>query len=166
MYDNEQDVLQKLGIPSWRHLSKDKFMDFIAVMPEMSNEVRLKIIEQIPQFAKLCTEGLDAAKEAILKIVDKNEVTTAAIINLIDLIRENIAQGLNREGISFEERKFLIEKLMELAKMYNGMDARSKKFFETIYGKLITGITIFLGTIVVLVGGKVLLSSKEDADKS
>lgn len=166
MYDNEQLVLQKLGIPDWRHLSKDKFMDFIAVMPEMSNEVRLKIIEQIPQFAQLCTEGLGTAKEAFLKIVDKNTETTAAIISRIDLIRENIAQGLNREDTSFEERKFLYEQLMELAKIYNELDARNKKFFDTIYGKLLTGVAIVLATMGVLVGGKFLISTDEDAEKS
>ena len=57
-YNDEQSVMQDLGISSWRNLSKDKFMNFVAAMPDMTDEVRLKIIEQLHQFTQLCKEWL------------------------------------------------------------------------------------------------------------
>lgn len=166
MDSNEQHLLKKLGIPDWRYLSKDKFMKIIAVMPEMSNDIRRKIIEQIPQFTHFFSEGLDTAKESFLKVVDKNQETTAEIISRIDLIRENIAQGLNREDVSSEERKFTIEKLMEIAKVYDGLDARNKKFFENNFKKLLKVVALMVGAVIVIAGGKILISLEEDSDKS
>ena len=34
-YNNEADILKALGMGSWRNLSKDKFVQFLAMMPEM-----------------------------------------------------------------------------------------------------------------------------------
>ena len=164
MFNDEQSVMQKLGISSWRNLSKDKFMNFVSMMPEMSDEVRIKIIEQLPQFAKLCTEGLDTAKEAFTKVLDKNDKTTTALVNEIGLIRDSIAKELDKDDLSSEDRRFIIEQLMEIAKMYNNMDERNKKFFDTTFGKLLMGIGALVGAVIVFVGGKYLLSSSDNSE--
>lgn len=164
LYDNEQLVMRKLGISSWKDLSKDKFMAFISIMPEMSDEVRKKIIEQLPQFVQLCSEGLGVAKDAFHKIIDKDEKITEVLIAKIDRIYESISQELGKSELSFEQRKFIIEQLMILANIYNEMDERNKKFFDTIYGKLLTGLGIIVGLVVAFAGGESLHSSKKEED--
>jgi len=160
--DNEKKVLKKLGIETWRNLSKEKFMGFVAIMPEVSDKVRMKIIEQVPQFTKLCGEGLNTAKEAFQKVLDKNEKTTAVLIEKIDGIRESISNEQSRDGLSVEERRHNTEQLMEIAQIYNKMDERNKKFFETIFGKLLIAIGLFLGLAIVFVGGTMAMSDNED----
>lgn len=161
-YNDEQSVMQDLGISSWRNLSKDKFMNFVAAMPDMTDEVRLKIIEQLPQFTQLCKEWLDTAKETYQTVLDKNEQATTALIDKIDAIRDCISKELDKDNLSSDERKFIIEQLMEIAKMYNEMDERSKKFFDTVFGKVLIGLGSVLGAVIVFAGGKFLLSSNDD----
>ena len=46
---------------------------------------------------------------------------------------------------------------MEIAKIYNQMDERSKKFFDTVFGKILIGLGTVLSAVIVFVGGKFLL---------
>ena len=43
---SESQVLEKLDIPDFRHLSKDKIMTFFSMLPSMDPEVAKKAIEQ------------------------------------------------------------------------------------------------------------------------
>ena len=94
--------------------------------------------------------------------MDKNDQATTALIEKIDAIRDCILKELDKDNLSSDERKFIIEQLMEIAKMYNEMDERSKKFFDTVFGKVLIGLGSVLGAVIVFVGGKFLLSSNDD----
>ena len=47
---NEQKVLNKLGIEDFRHLSKEKVVEFISMIPNMEPEVAKAAIAQFPEF--------------------------------------------------------------------------------------------------------------------
>ena len=46
----EEQVKAAIGISDWRHLSKDKLMNFVSVLPNVDSEVAIRIIEQFPEF--------------------------------------------------------------------------------------------------------------------
>lgn len=48
---NEQKVLDKLGIDDFRHLSKEKVIEFVSLVPNMEPEVAKAAIEQFPEFS-------------------------------------------------------------------------------------------------------------------
>ena len=52
----EQQVLQALNIPDFRHLSKDKVISFASMLTDMEPEVAMKALEQFPEFAKTILE--------------------------------------------------------------------------------------------------------------
>lgn len=54
----EKQVLKKLGIPDFRHLSKEKVMKFATMLPHMDPEVAKKALEQFPEFSKTTKEML------------------------------------------------------------------------------------------------------------
>ena len=47
---SEQQVLQRLGIQDFRHMTKDKIMRFATMLPYMDPEVAKKALEQFPAF--------------------------------------------------------------------------------------------------------------------
>ena len=47
----EQQVLKKLDIPDFRHLTKEKVIAFATMVPKMNPEVAKKALEQFPNFA-------------------------------------------------------------------------------------------------------------------
>lgn len=48
----EKQVLKKLGIPDFRHLSKEKMIKLATMLPHMDPEVAKKALEQFPELAK------------------------------------------------------------------------------------------------------------------
>lgn len=56
----EQQVLKKLDIPDFRHLTKEKVIAFATMVPKMNPEVAKKALEQFPNFA---STSLDVLKE-------------------------------------------------------------------------------------------------------
>lgn len=47
----EQQVLKKLDIPDFRHLTKEKVIAFATMVPKMNPEVAKEALEQFPNFA-------------------------------------------------------------------------------------------------------------------
>ncbi len=161
MYNSESSLMETLGITSWRNLSKEKFIEFVSMMPDMSDEVRMKVIEQIPQFTQLCRAYIDSTAAAYNNMLEKNDRTTSALIEKIDNISDALKTELNKGDIPFENKKYIIDQLMEIAKIYDSMDERSKKFFDTTFGKVLIGFGSALGAVIMFVGGKYLFSSKK-----
>lgn len=56
----ERQVLKKLDIPDFRHLTKNKVIAFATMVPRMDPEVAKKALEQFPNFA---STSLDVLKE-------------------------------------------------------------------------------------------------------
>ncbi|WKK71889.1 hypothetical protein Q0F99_01690 [Rathayibacter oskolensis] len=56
--DDEQQLKQRLGIDSWRNVSRDSFIDFATVLPSVSEELGRRILEQFPDFKALVLDSL------------------------------------------------------------------------------------------------------------
>ena len=54
----EQQVLKKLDIPDFRHLTKEKVIAFATMVPKMNPEVAKKALEQFPNFASTSLDVL------------------------------------------------------------------------------------------------------------
>ena len=52
-------VKQYLNITDFRHLSKDKLIEFVSAIPEMDKDVAIRIIEQFPEFTRCATSLVD-----------------------------------------------------------------------------------------------------------
>ena len=58
----EQQVLDMLQIPDFRHLSKDKVIEFASMLPHMDPEIARKALEQFPNFASTTLSVMDDYK--------------------------------------------------------------------------------------------------------
>lgn len=68
----EKQVLKKLNIPDFRHLSKDKIMTFFSMLPNMDSEVAKKAIEQFPTYASTVKEIVSEYKGFLEKAFADN----------------------------------------------------------------------------------------------
>lgn len=144
----EQKVLKKLGIPDFRHMTKDKIIQFATCLPKMDPEVAKKALEQFPEFAKSATEIVSYYKDVVEKSFDENNTSLfsfyASCDAIIDCLREQLKDG----ELSFEEKNIIIDKMIELAKMKADKDTENKKFIADIVGKV--GLSI--GAALLAVG--------------
>lgn len=158
-YKTVSQVQKALDIKDWRNLSKDKVVKFAAMMPDIDNEVRIKIIEKFPDFSKLVVQVLGDMKETMSETMDHNSNDYHMALNIISDSQKIISNQLDRDDISEELRIKLLDYLMELTKLIPAMDKENKKFFDNINKDTLKGVGLGLLAGFLAIGGKVLIDS-------
>ncbi|MFI6892875.1 hypothetical protein ACIBM4_02000 [Streptomyces sp. NPDC050256] len=165
-YKNETEIMRELGIDSWRHLSKDKMIRFAAMMPNMDTEVALKIVEQFPAFKEFAKDAVDTMEKAYEATLSVNKQSQEHVHQAFREIRQILREELNKENLSQEERRYIIQGIQETGRMHLQTDATNKQFLDGLFKKVVIGVGSALALGVVFVGGKMMAQSNEDPDDS
>lgn len=138
----EQKVLKKLGIDDFRHLTKDKVITMASLLDKMDPEVAKKALEQFPEFAKTAKEMLTEYKDTLDKGLENNKESVESYYNVCNSIIISLQKLLEDERLSFDERKYIIDKMLEVSKMMGEKDTENKKFILACIavGAVATGI--------------------------
>ena len=150
-YLTEQKVLRKLGIPDFRHLTKDKVIKMAAMLDKMDPEVAKKALEQFPEFASTAKEILVQYKDTLDKSLVQNHDSVQKYYDTCNSIIESLKNQLDTENQSFEERKYIIDQMLCIANMMKEKDSDNKKFLFTMaMGALATAgaVVLALGTVL------------------
>ena len=163
----EQKVLKKLGIPDFRHMTKDKIVAFATMLPKMDPEVAKKALEQFPEFAKTATEIVSYYKELVEKGFDYNDASVKSFYLTSDSIIETLNEQLKDGNLSFQEKQIIIDKMIELVKMKADKDTENKQFIVDALkgaGLFALGVVASIATVLGLQTqmGKVETSDDED----
>lgn len=158
---SEQEVLQQLGIPDFRHMSKDKVMAFASMLNSMEPEVAKKAIEQFPQFAKMSLEALEDYRHVMEQALEQNSVNTKQCYDIYNDIISALRSCVSQENISFEEKKYFIEQMKEIAQMASKKDSENKTFLWKILGIAATLCLVVVAGAGALIGGKFSLNLPE-----
>lgn len=149
----EQQVLQQLDIPDFRHMTKDKVMAFASMLNSMEPEVAKKAIEQFPQFTKMALEALEDYKHVLDQALDQNSATSKQCYDIYNSILSTLRSLVSQENIPFEEKKFYVEQMNEIAQMASAKDTENKSFIWKILGAAATVCLIALAIGGTLLGG-------------
>ena len=85
---NEKQVLKKLEIDDFRHITKDKIIKMASILDGMEPEVAKKALEQFPEFSNTAKEILFNYKE----ILDKAIISNDESILSLDIYKTHIRQ--------------------------------------------------------------------------
>lgn len=124
----EREVLQQLNIPDFRHITKNKVMTFASMLQNMEPEVAKKALDQFPEFAKMTLEVLKDYKGIMEKTLDENSASSKQCYDIYNEVMDALKSCLAKEDLPFEEKKYYIEKMMEIAKMAESKDTENKGF--------------------------------------
>lgn len=161
-FENEGELLKELGMESWRNLSKEKMIRFAAMMPDMDKEVALKIIQQLPEFTKFALEALNVMEKEHANTLSSNKDSQENVHKAYQDIRDILKGELKHENISSEEKKYILELIMETGKKEAEKDSENKQFLGGLFQSAAVGVGAVLLSAVVFVGGKFLLQNGKD----
>lgn len=150
----EQKVLQRLNIDDFRHLTKDKVIMMASMLDKMDPEVAKKAIEQFPEFAKTMTEILSEQKKALGDVVEANERSVKSVYDSADDIISSLQDELKKDDLSFDEKKYIIQTMMELQNMKQQKDSENKRFLAVIAACATVAVGIATVGLQVALGGK------------
>ena len=124
----EVEVLKQLNIPDFRHITKDKVMSFASMLQNMRPEVAKKALEQFPGFAKIAYDVMKDYKGVMEKTLDESSASSKQCFEIYSEVTDALKNCLSKEDISFEEKKYYIDKMMEIAQMAESKDSENKGF--------------------------------------
>lgn len=110
----EQQVLETLDIPDFRHLSKDKIITFFSMIPSMNSKVAQKAIEQFPFYANVVKEVVVDFMGVVNIALIESSKDNQAYYEACNVILTTLSRQLEIDHLSSDERKYIIDKLLEI----------------------------------------------------
>lgn len=151
---SEQETKEMLGIDDFRQMTKEKTIVLASKLSDMQPEVAMKALEQFPDFSKTIIELATEYKASIDKGLEGNSESMKAYSNMLQTIIDTCKANSEKDNISFEEKKYYLDKMFEAAELQKQKDSENKEFIGKVL-QLAALSTIVLGSIaLVALGGK------------
>lgn len=163
---DEAKALKKLGIPDFRHMTKNKVVEFASMLPKMDPEVAKAVLQQFPNFKELASGLISEYKNAVDKAMESNKQSQDSFYKTCDSIINALQNELMLDSINSEDRSRIEEKMIEVARMVSEKDSENKKFILKIMGALSIAIGVTAAAAAAVLGSssKLSLGDSDDND--
>lgn len=147
----EVQVLKKLDIPDFRHLTKDKVIAFATMIPKMEPEVAKKALEQFPNFA---STSLAVMKEyrGVLEDTMRDERESSQICyDMYSRVMDALENILEEDNLSFEEKTYILNQMKDVADEVSKKDcekANNRIKILSVAGGVAAAIVAILGSTI------------------
>jgi hypothetical protein len=149
----ELELMNRLGIESWRNLSKDKFMTFVSDLPNLDKDVALKIVAQFPDFKELVNDSFEKFKDDATEARAFNWKSQKKVHKAFSEYREILKLELERENLTSEDRFRIIDYLRAAVDAESAKDTENKKFQVATTTIITTAGLALVGAAVAVLGG-------------
>ena len=156
---SEEKVLKQLDIPDFRHLTKEKVIEFASMLPRMDPETARKALEQFPDFAATSLSVMGEYKEILENALAVSKEGTQMCYDMYNEVMSALTKMLDEDNLSFDERVYILEQMKEIADKVDQKDTEGKNMIMKVIGisgSVALGITAILATTlgVNLTGSK------------
>lgn len=156
-YTSEVEIMNALGIESWRNLSKSKMIEFASMMPEMDTEVALKVVEQFPEFTRFALEMLDGIEKRHESTLVHNEQSQQNVHRAYEEIRRILKRELTDAELTWDQKKYIMDLIMETGNREFAKDSENKQFLDDWFTRVaVAGAGVLLAGVVAI-GGRAVL---------
>lgn len=158
----EKKVLKKLGIPDFRHMTKDKIMSFANMLPYMDPEVAKKALEQFPSFKDLAGDIVLQYKVLVNRAFEENRISQQAFYDACNSILQSLQEELRDADIDAVERDRIENKMIKVASMIGEKDKENKGLILKVLGG--AGVFLFavIGGAAALLGSNTHISNSDN----
>ena len=147
----EEDVKNYLGVPDFRHVSKDVLVKFVSAIPYINSDVAIKIIEQYPTYSTCAQAFVQHYTTLYDNILKDNSKSVEAAMKGYQTTLDAIREMSKSEKVSPEDKRFYAEKMVIVADKMAALDAENKRYHEEM-SRFVGGIIGFC----LLIGASIL----------
>lgn len=159
---SEKKVLKKLGIPDFRHLTKEKAITMLSMIPQMDPQVAMKALEQFPDLAKTAVELGRGYMGTIKEAIESENTSLKSVYDYLNAIVSFLENELQKENLTSEEKKYILDNIIEVAKLIRETHKDHQHFLLKVLGGV--GATA-LGILLIVTQGLGNNSRINDFDK-
>lgn len=161
----EMQVLKKLDIPDFRHLTKDKVIEFATMVPRMNPEVAKKALEQFPNFASTSLDVMKEYRTILEKSMEQDQENAKICYDMYGRVMAALEKILEEDNLSFEEKTYILSEMKQVA------DEVSRKDLEKTNARMkvisiASGVAAAVVTILGIAIGVNLTSRQNDITDS
>lgn len=124
-----------------------------SMLDKMDPEVAKKALEQFPDFSKTIKEIVVGYKDTLDKGLESNKESVQSYYDLCKSIITTLQKQLEDENLVFEDRKYIIDKMLEVSQMMGEKDSENKKFIAIMATVSGIAISVVAGVLVSALGG-------------
>ena len=129
----ESQVLRKLDIPDFRHLTKDKVVSFVSMLPQMDPDVAKHALEQFPAFAETSLAIIGCLKDNLGSVISGNAENMAEFNARCQEALLVLEAELMRGSLTDEGRKLVIDGILEVIGIMSQKDSENKVFLRGLF---------------------------------
>lgn len=145
-YLTEQDMLQKLDIPDWRHMTKDKVMMFASSMPLMDPEVAKEALKQFPSFVTYGNEVVTGLRQSLDQTIADGRKGADNVYDINNRILDSLEKQLNKPFLFPGERQKIIDSMLEVSNNIAEAENSQRNFVKSAL-QTVAGVAV--GTVVI-----------------
>lgn len=149
----EKQVLKKLGIEDFRHLSKDSVMSFASMLDQMDPEVAKKALEQFPDFATAVLDTMKEYKATADKALEEGSKSVEHSYAAYNAVMEALKASLEDGEITFDERMQILDRMNEVANKVDLKDREHKQFIMKALTTMGVVAVAGVGVMAAALGG-------------
>ena len=150
---SEAQVLKKLDIADFRHMTKDKVMSMATMLDKMDPEVAKKALEQFPEFASTMRQILSDFKKSLDEGMRQNAEGVKSYYDACDAIITSCQKELEKENLSFAERRYILEQMVQVVKMKGEKNSEDKNFIVRMSVLSLTAVGLTACALLAILGG-------------
>lgn len=143
---SEKKALKKLDIPDFRHMTKDKIVEFASMLPDMDPEVAIKALEQFPEFKDMAVEIVNSLRQTVEKGFDANTHSQDQFFDFCNRTLDVLYEELQKDNLTPEQESDIRYNIMQLVQVMADKDTENKHFILQVIGK----VALSLGSIALV----------------
>ena len=121
------------------------------MVDKMEPEVAKKALEQFPEFSGTVKTILLDYKELLNRAIDSDNESLRSTYETYNSIIMALQTELDKDTLSFDERKYIIEQMKDIANAVDKKDSENKKWLTKmamIAGVTVVGVAAVLGSVL------------------
>lgn len=123
-------VLESLKVTNYEDIDKYKALEIALLFPKISEQAFTTLFNLVPNFFELLHQGLEAEKEVVNKSLELNSENMKSFNTHIELVLEVIKGCIQKPDLSFEELKYLMDKMNDILVISSQKDTENKNFID------------------------------------
>ncbi|GLW33306.1 hypothetical protein [Actinoplanes regularis] len=156
---SRDEIKKMLNIKNFRELGVRHAEQLVEMMPDMDKEVRLKVVEQLPEVVRFAVEAMLSLQRAHESAIESGDKSRQQVNQTCRDAIAAYAEQLRRDDLDPETRRGLNEGLERLVAVECEADVSHKRFLSGAFDKKILGVGAVLLVVWAVVGGRAVIRS-------
>lgn len=147
----EQQALEKIGVNSFREISKNNILEFMSTLPDMDREVAIRALEQFPEFSKCTASVLNDYKNMLLAVLESGKIGHNSACEAYIVTINSLQKMLETKDLSFNQKMKITEKMNELGDKISKETGEHREWLLSVLdiaGKTCLGAICVTGTLL------------------